>query len=166
MNDYTYTLTSRSSLITELKTMIDTAPPDLWKIMLEQNLLVVPIELIHQDPSLRTITNKFDPNKRICIFRLFPNTCYTWHADRDRGACINMLIEGRDSITFFGKEDAPHIHSELMLCEYPEHKYVLMNASQKHTVYNFDNMRYMLSISIPKPATYSEVRQFLIDENL
>lgn len=166
MNDYTHPFMHSSSLIPELKTMVYTTSSDLWKIRLEQDLLVVPIDLIRKDPVLRVLTNKFDPDGRICIFRLFPNSCYAWHADRDRGTCINMLIEGRDSVTFFGKEDGPHKHSELMMCEYPGHKYVLMNVSQKHTVYNFGNMRYILSISIPKPATYSEVRQFLIDENL
>ena len=49
---------------------------------------------------------------------------------------------------------------------YKPDKYFLLDVHKFHTVFNFSEERYVLSIGVPSPTTYNETKQYLIDNNL
>jgi ACS family hexuronate transporter-like MFS transporter len=65
--------------------------------------LLLTIDDFKSEPNLIKFIEKFGCHKKLAIYKFNPNTCYKWHIDHQgRKCCINMLIDGYDSLTMFG----------------------------------------------------------------
>lgn len=94
------------------------------------------------------------------IFSLGPRSVVPLHADPNRGASINMLIDGWHSHTMFVNDV---YFNEL---KYKPHKLYVYNSTIPHQVVNFDNYRYLLSLSFKNMRPYEEVVEFLNSRDL
>lgn len=134
------------------------------------NVTGVKREIFNSYPDIGNLLDYFNV-KKIGIFRFDPNTCYAWHKDDTARSCaINMLLDGTDSKTYFGirSNDAVQIYSLMHIetVNYELDKFVLLNTNHYHTVFNLDNDRYLLTISMPATTCYQNVKDYLIKNNL
>jgi hypothetical protein len=136
-----------------------------WIQHLEQSIYLLNIRDFEADPVIIDLINRFGSEKKLCLFRLPPKICYSWHRDAKRQASINMLIKGFDSICAFGTESLEKKFINLDKIEHERDTYYLMNVKESHTVFNFDQERYVVSISIPD-TPYAEVRDYLLEKQL
>jgi hypothetical protein len=144
---------------------IDNIDESKWIKHLEQSIYLLNIKDFEVDPDIVDIINKFGSDKKLCLFRLPPKICYSWHKDAKRQASINMLIKGFDSICVFGCETIERKFVNLDKIEYKKDTYYLMNVKESHTVFNFDQERYVVSISIPD-TPYNVIQNYLIEKQL
>jgi hypothetical protein len=144
---------------------VDTIDESKWINHLEQNIYLLDIKDFESDPDIVEIINRFGSVKRLCLFRLPPKICYSWHTDAKRQASINMLIKGFNSICVFGTESIEKKFINLDKIEHKKNRYYLMNVKESHTVFNFDQERYVISISIPD-TSYNDVRNYLLEKQL
>jgi hypothetical protein len=118
------------------------------------------------DPEIVKIIDKFSGEKRMAFLKLPPNTCYGWHQDVSRQASINMLIKGVNSMCIFGTKSIEEQFINLKKLEYKKNRYYLMDVTNPHTVFNFEEEeRFVITISIAE-ASYIEIRNYLIENNL
>jgi hypothetical protein len=136
-----------------------------WIHYLEQSIYLLNIKDFEADPDVLDLINRFGSEKKLCLFRLPPKICYSWHTDAKRCASINMLIKGFDSICVFGTEAPEKKFIDLDKIEHKKDTYYLMNVKEAHTVFNFDQDRYVISISIPD-TPYDVVRNYLLEKQL
>jgi hypothetical protein len=135
-----------------------------WIQYLEQSIYLLKITDFEPDPDIVDLINKFGSEKKLSLFRLPPKICYSWHRDAKRQASINMLIKGFNSICVFGTEAPEKKFINLDKIEHKKNRYYLMNVKESHTVFNFDQERYVVSISIPD-TPYEIVRDYLINRS-
>jgi hypothetical protein len=164
MNYFTQ-LNIKSTISQKILDKIDHIAESEWIQYLEQSIYLLDIKDFHLDPDIFDIINKFGSEKKLCLFRLPPKICYSWHRDAKRQASINMLIKGFNSICVFGTESIEKKYINLEKIEHEKDRYYLMNVKESHSVFNFDQERYVVSISIPD-TPYSVVRDYLIEKNL
>jgi hypothetical protein len=150
-DSYFYELKTPSILATELLNIARNAPESQWEVLREQNLIFIDRSVVIKDPTLSAIIDRYDPGKRIMIFRSFPNDAYNWHRDAARVGSINMRLCGPDSITLMGKIGTKNRHhlEDIHAVPFKDNHLYLMNVSQLHSVFNYGNeMRYMFSLSV------------------
>lgn len=164
--DYFYKLQNKSSLAENIKNKITTALESDWYNFLDMSILPLNVSEFKNDIGLLSIIDKFNCYEKLGVYRYSPNFCYQWHIDSIRNAAINMQIDGADSFCAFGELAQARKFDKVERLVYEPSTYYLINTSKQHTVFNFDNPRFILSIGIPKPITYNEVKQFIIDNNL
>lgn len=114
------------------------------------------------DPKIRELIDTFDceATRKLSIFRFLPYTCHAWHVDAQRLCAINMLLDGWDYITLYGKRvDAINFESVEKLVYQPD-SYYLLNTKKWHTVANFSQPRYLVSIGIPEKYTFMDVLRY------
>lgn len=107
---------------------------------------------------------------RYSIFRFQPNTCYGWHIDYPGRTCaLNLLIDGKDSHTFCGEnvkdQEKKNDYINVSRVDYPDDSFILLNVQKSHTIYNFDNTRYVLTVSIDPPWDFEKTKTYLLDNN-
>jgi hypothetical protein len=132
-----YKQLEKSAISTELLDLATNT--DTWFRHYNFDTLLVPQELLDKEPFFQSL-----PPFKAGILRLFPNTCYDWHTDDARGWTINMLLTTGKSYCLFGSKDEqafPFI--ELV---YKPGFYYAFNTQVPHTVLNFEDTRYLLSI--------------------
>jgi len=162
-----YRLQNTSTLTQYLRDIISKSTESDWKDIIEMNCLLLTIDDFKTEPNLVRFIEKFDCQQKLAIYRFKPNTCYKWHIDHQgRNCCINMLIDGYDSLTMFGNPAANGRMVDVTKLVYEQDKYTLLNVHKFHTIFNFSEYRYLLSIGVPLPASYDEVKQYIIDNNL
>jgi len=108
--------------------------------------------------------------RRHSVFRFDPHTSYGWHIDNPGRSCaLNMRLEGANSHTFCGKhatikENDDYV--DVQEVRYEDDKFVLLNVHKSHTVFNLNNVRYVLSISFrPEYGDFKKIKQYLIENN-
>lgn len=118
---------------------------------------LAPISPIHfiTDKSLFSLIKKF--NAHPTFIRMDPMTWYNWHKDIALRQCaINFLLSGTDSKMLF------KINSSKYVTQFEELKYngnfYLLNTQEDHSVLNFNNTRYLLSIGFEQP--YNEILEY------
>jgi len=147
MNDYFYQLTIQDDLLSALR---EESKKEGWQEKYNFPIRVLP-PVFFKDSLLFKLILKF--NGTPVIIKLEPMTWYNWHIDAVRQCSINMLIEGKDSQSFFGEK----VNSDILaLTEliYEPNIYYLLNTQKTHAVLNRHNIRYMLSIGFEYPNTY------------
>lgn len=137
-----------------------------WFHHLDMNVMLLSPEDFIEDPKLLDVINQFGCHKKLAIFRFKPNTCYQWHIDSTRYASINLQLSGADSLCVFGEYGEPRKINHLEKLIYNKDKYYLLNVSKIHTVFNFNNTRYLLSIGFPIPHTFEDVKKYLISKDV
>lgn len=162
MNYFTE-LNIQSKISKKILDKIDHIDESEWIHYLEQTIYLLKIEDFKDDPDIIDLINRFGSEKKLCLFKLPPKICYSWHRDAKRQASINMLIKGFDSICIFGTESLEKKFVNLDKIEHKKDTYYLMNVKESHTVFNFDQERYVISISIPD-TPYQVVKDYLIEK--
>jgi hypothetical protein len=162
MNYFTE-LNIQSKISKKILDKIDHIDESEWIHHLEQTIYLLKIEDFKDDPDIIDLINRFGSEKKLCLFKLPPKICYSWHRDAKRQASINMLIKGFDSICIFGTESLEKKFVNLDKIEHKKDTYYLMNVKESHTVFNFDQDRYVISISIPD-TPYHVVKDYLIEK--
>ena len=169
MSQY-YELRSQCSIYNDIVEYTKTADPSKWFTAYSFDILNIPDEILLKDPVMRAIRTKFPVEsyytRPVCL-KMRPNLFYKLHEDTVRQAAINMLIDGWNSHTFYGTpvEGSEDLYDINRLVYKPEH-YYLLDTKQLHAVLNFESPRIVFSLGFNLPATYTNVRDFLIDADL
>jgi len=95
------------------------------------------------------------------IIKLEANTYYDWHVDTDRGVGVNMLLNNWDtSHCMFNpglkrgeSVEFGNVTGKFIELKYKPRRYYLFNTQMAHTVYNFEETRYLLSIDFEEDRT-------------
>ena len=88
------------------------------------------------------------------IIKLEANTYYDWHIDTDRGVGLNLLLNNwNTSHCLFNRnlERADsvangNVNGKFVELKYKPDTFFLFNAQVAHSVYNFGDTRYLLSL--------------------
>ncbi len=166
MNDFFFKINLPASdyLIGSCLQLIKDSKEEDWKTFLEMTLIQPPLDFFKEDPILEELIKNFGAEKRIAIYKTNTNSSYQWHVDRIRNAAINLLLDGFDSVTLFADKPINGMLSNVSSVDYSGNTPVLLNTKKLHTVINFSKVRYLLSIGIPEPASFEDVKKFI--ENL
>lgn len=124
----------------------------------------VPVDLLRKDAGIMKLIDRFSiqEHNRVSIFKFPPNTCYHWHMDGIRSCAINMLLSGFDSKTYFGRRMGGGKYvADLESLPYQSHTYYFFNTGVMHTVFNFSEERYLLSLGVPQTFTRETVYDFI-----
>lgn len=120
-----------------------------------------------QEPLLTKIAETW-PIRGCGIFSLPAWRNYRWHCDRVRGVSINMLLNSVSSLCAFGRVlDEENI--EFCRLDYRLTRFYLFNTQAMHTVFNFDQARYMFSVQFDldkHELSYSDLRQWCVCQGL
>lgn len=164
-HDFFCKLNINSNATAHIKYQIDNADESNWKNFLELSMLLLEPKDLQEDPKILQLVKDIGDVNRIAVYRNKPNTCYSWHVDSIRQGAINMLIEGFDSMCLFGDQAPGRQYINLERLQHESNCYYLMNIKKYHSVYNFNNQRYILSLGIPDKS-YDEVKDYLKVNNM
>ncbi len=164
ISNFFVTLSLNSKSSEHILSKVKASSPDQWTTMLDQSIYKLTINDFNDDPDIVEFITRFGANERLSVFRYVDNICFQWHKDRIRSSALNMVLEGFDSFCAFGILDKGNTFSKITRLEHKPNKYYLMNVKEYHTVFNFSNERYILSIGLEQP--YEEVTAYLKEKNL
>jgi hypothetical protein len=164
-HDFFCKLNINSRAIDQIKNKIQNAKESDWMNYLEQSILLLELNDLIADTKIVKLIKDIGDTNRIGVYRSTPNSCYSWHVDSARLASINMLIDGFDSMCIFGNLNPGKKYTELSVIKHEPATYYLMNVKKFHTVYNFNNQRYILSLGIADKS-FAEVKEYLKENNM
>lgn len=128
-----------------------------------------PMPEVLAHPVLAQIHQRF-PIMQAGVLRLGPHRSYSWHLDQDRGASINMLLSAhQNSHCWFGKRMTDPRQVELLELEYQPHTLYLFNTQWPHSVFNFNQERYLFSLEFEQSKeslSYKQLFTWLQQEQL
>ena len=128
------------------------------------DIAMVPKYLINDDIVVMKLMEQF--NAVPVIFRMPPWQFYRFHTDAIRSCALNMLLEGKDSQTYYGTETNDEEVLNIVELNYEADCYYLLNTHLKHSVVNRNNTRYMFSMGFNTPLDYTTVKEFCRANNL
>lgn len=163
--EYFCELNITSNIVSHIKNKIQTSSQSDWYDFLDQSILNLELSDFNDDPQIIKIINDIGDANRLSVFRNEPNTCYSWHRDSIRNSAINILIDGFDSMCVFGELAPNKKFTNTMKLSHLPATYYLMNVKKFHTVYNFNNQRYILSLGIPDKS-FTDVKEYLKENNM
>lgn len=137
-----------------------------WIDFLDMSLVKLTIEDFTNSPKLFELINNFGCYNKLAVYRYNPNFCYQWHVDSIRFAALNLQLLNAESFCMFGEFFEPRKLKNIEKLTYKADTFYLLNVSKPHTVFNFQNERYLLSIGFPKPHTYIDVKNYLVENNI
>jgi hypothetical protein len=164
-HDFFCKLNINSCISDHIRNKIHGADSSSWNDFLEQSILLLKLADIEADPKISQLVTEIGDVNRIAVYRTKPNTCYGWHIDSIRLSSINMLIDGFDSMCVFGDMQPQSQYGNLSVIKHEPNTYYLLNVKKYHTVYNFDNQRYILSLGIPNKS-FNDVKLYLKENNM
>ena len=107
----------------------------------------VPAEIVDADPFLKAIKQEF--KTRYGLLCLPPNTCYPWHMDVERGAILNMPLNGHGKSTCVFTRDLKEAeYFEFTRLEYVPQTYYIFNTQVQHMVLNYGERRFLFSFTL------------------
>jgi len=165
MDEYFVKLNTVSKCVPALKSLI---PMLEYKLVYGQNNAAnLNEEVLKNDEKIYGLIKRFNVDKesKISIFKVTPNSCYNWHTDGIRCAAINMLLIGYNSMALMGQKDVIFFRNVEQV-PYEPNRYVMINTSVSHSVYNFAEDRYLLSLGIPMEFSYQEVANYIKENEL
>lgn len=139
------------------------APSDWWRenATVEWRIRTCP-EDFAGNPVVEAVLQEFVNPQRMYIQRLGPQTSYMWHSDYVRDASLNMGLNAfGDSYTLYGEREDSHYKNLTPLRYQPDTLYCC-NGAHPHCGINFtDEVRYLVSISVDRPARVEDVLAFV-----
>lgn len=140
MKKYYSEITLKPSILNSLNPSEDLN----WKSIHGWDVVEVPKEVWSLENLLSRVNSEF-PINRVAILNMGPFQNYMWHADDYRGVAINMLLSHTRSHCLFGySKDNDNMFFEELI--YKPNTFYLFNTQQFHTIINFEDYRYMLSV--------------------
>lgn len=151
--------------INSLKELITNSSESQWQKKFDFERLTLSSDIFKNEILIYNLIEKFNCNKRLSIFKWSANSAYDWHTDPMRNASVNLLLEGWNSLCLFGKPNLENSNDQniknLKVLNYSDSNFFVLNTTEYHSVINFDNPRYLVSICIPHPYTFEEVIEYL-----
>ena len=168
MNEYFFDtgVSVSTDFIDSIKEYIAQSKESDWKIVLQMTLLLLPVELFKTSPELMKIITKFGAENRLAVYKTAPNTSYHWHKDISRFTCLNVLLDGYDSLCLFAQPPDQGMMYDMQKLDYQPNRVYLLNVTQLHSVINFSTERHLLSIGVPPPTRFDDVQSFIETEIL
>jgi hypothetical protein len=157
MHDYFYYLTGNYPLADRLRSHIAAADGSSWQVINEFDVLRLPVDLFLDQPAISALLDHFGSRSRLSVFRLQPWYNYSWHVDVNRGCSLNMLLSGWDSISMFGAMRNFRHYTDIARVEYTENRMVVLNTHRWHSIVNFSEIRYVLSIGIDIQYSFADL---------
>lgn len=154
------------AFIESVKDVVAKSTENDWQLIREMTLILLPKEMFETEPKLMSIIEQFGSHKRLAVYKTGANTSYTWHRDSARLACLNILLDGYDSMCLFAQPPKQGMMHDLQKLDYQPNRVYLLNVSQLHSVINFSTERHLLSIGVPPPTRFDDVRSFIETEVL
>lgn len=132
-----------------------------WQDYYGWSATAIPLDLLCQDVFFSWLyaRHKF----QVGVLRMRPWTCYDWHIDTNRGVGINQLLTPHvRSMCVFGHKNN-QLTFKFQELVYQPSRYYMFNTQFPHTVYNFDQPRYLLSIEFEKDKHHLSFDNLLDD---
>lgn len=107
----------------------------------------IPDCLLGEDPFLKKL---YAHRKFLAgVMKLEPNIGYQWHRDTNRDAGINMLLnyEAPSHLLFSRNQTNNEIMCNFDELKYEKDAYYLINSDIPHMVINFEEVRYLFSLT-------------------
>ena len=160
---YFHELKTKSTIAAALKSFVDMKPP-VKKVMHGLQLIYIPDHIRRADKVTSQLCMQF--NGTACILKINPNVQYHWHTDAGRSCTVNMLIDNYDSRTMFSSSPKFNETMEITELKYLPSTMYILDVTKLHSVINFNNERYLFSVSFPESCKFEQVRDFCISENI
>ena len=158
-----YEIPGKSILNQDLIDLIGNSDP--WISYYHFNLKSVSYDLLSKDPFFQWLNSRYQ--FQTGILRSDPYTCYDWHVDTLRKVGINLLINTDVRSACLFSRNKQQIVFDIEELKYQPNTYYLFNTQILHSVYNFENTRYLLSVEFIKDSTNLSFNQLMedIDKN-
>ena len=151
--------------ISKLWSLINNSKPEDWW---RENSLVewrinIPPGTFNNDIKTSALINNFVEPSRMIIQRLEPRTSYNWHIDYARNSSLSVCLnQNENSLTLFSERKENNHYCELRPLYYKPNTMYLFNGSKWHCGINYsDETRYLVSISLSRPASIEDAANFL-----
>ena len=116
------------------------------------------------------------------ILKMENNSYYDWHVDTNRGVGLNLLLNNwetshclfdsnpntrnkhqlsKDAIKHHDSLDEFSVTSKFIELKYKPNTYYLFNVQEAHSVYNFSEVRYLLTLEFLEDITKLNYQQLL-----
>ena len=129
-----------------------------WHPYYNFDAAMLPHDIAIQEPLIMWLaSNGFE--FQVGVLKIPANTCYRWHNDTDRLVGINMLLADNGSKCLFA-DSTDSVTFPIVELVYQPNKYYVFNTQAPHTVLNFSDDRYMLSIEFigkDRGMTYADL---------
>ena len=143
-----YQVPGKSVLNQDLIDLINN--PDPWVSYYYFNIKPVANDFLSKDPFFQWLNGRYQ--FQTGILRSDPYTCYDWHVDTVRKVSINMLINSDlRSVCVFSKNKQQTVF-DIEELKYQQNIYYIFNTQIPHTIYNFEDTRYLLSVEFLKDS--------------
>lgn len=162
-NEYFYEIKTKVNFENNLKTIISNSK-NVKNYRNGFNVIKLNLNIFSSYDALLKLIIKF--KIRPVIIEMKPMTFYKFHIDEHRTACLNLLIDGVDSQTFFGINTEQVEVTSLIELIYKPNTFYILNTQKKHAVLNRNNFRYVLSLGIYKPFSYEEILNYCKENKL
>ena len=161
-----YEIPVLSSVANNMYNLASTTPNDQWIDYYAFKAIPVPIKYT-VDSWWRRLYD-LHPFKA-GIIKIDENTYYDWHIDTDRGVGLNMLLNNWDtSHCLFNPKiqrgesvEIDNMTDKFIELKYKPNTYYLFNTQMTHSVYNFKDTRYLLTIDFFEDRTKLNYNQLL-----
>lgn len=141
---------------------------DIWYHTNGFDVSVVPDSILDNDPRLQKIISEFNNVGKIraIVIKIKPMTFYSMHVDEVRAAALNVLLKGKDSISFFGNPTQDPETFDIDVVDYQKDEMFLFNTQKLHGVLNLSEERYVFSLGFNFPFNYDTIKEFCLENNL
>jgi hypothetical protein len=152
--------------ISKLWEVINNTTPDQWTRPPDNKIeyrIRITADVFNGNPKTQALIKKFVEPHRLFIQRLEPRTSYNWHLDWARNASLTLCLNQTEtSLTLFAERKEENHFCELRPLYYKSNTMYLFNGSRWHCGINYsDETRYLISISLTRPATIDSAIDFL-----
>ena len=123
----------------------------------------LPIDILIKEPILEKLNSVY-PIKIAGYLKMEPYMNYRWHKDTNRKVGINMLLTPNvHSYTLFGKQLPNWTDEQYKFIElkYQPYTFYLFNTTIEHTVFNFNETRWLFSVEFDSDVTYEDINEIL-----
>lgn len=145
-----YEVKTKCTIISKIKDQILQTNNADWGQEYEWKSLAIPDEILLEDFLLKKLREKV--NFVGHILGIMPYQFYDWHTDDPRSASMNLLLNDCHCHTLFSQR-SKYICNFIEL-KYKPDTYYILNTNIDHTLINFDQPRYLLSLSFEKNLNY------------
>ena len=154
----------KSKLVETLLDKISTKNESDWKTTektYDWSVLEIDKKILLEDTFLKQLSQKIDFAGH--VFKMLPNKFYDWHRDVERKTAINILLNtDSHSYLLFTHMRNSDICDFIKLKYKPDTFYVI-NTKMEHMVVNFEQTRYILSISFDSQVDYVDVVKIIME---
>ena len=152
-----YEIPCKSTITQELLEIAKNDDP--WYTHLSIEMKPVSMDLLTMDPLFNFLSSRYKCQGHVWRFR--PFTCFDWHRDKSRTSAINIVLTPwvrSYSVFSESKKDYMLRTSDYVFdiedLVYRPDTYYVLSTQTPHTVFNFEETRYLLSVDFLEEDMY------------